>query len=61
MYSYLTHSQLGSHPHVVQFFGLFTSPKNESFIVMEYMSRGSLLTALREEREKLTEENLLDM
>ena len=30
------------HPNIVQFLGIYNSPTNEQYIVMEYLSKGSL-------------------
>jgi len=49
------------HPNVVQFFGLYTNSTGEQFIVVEYMSRGSLLDVLRTDQNTITESDQISM
>jgi len=49
------------HPNVVSFFGIHTNEKGEKFMIMEFVSKGSLDHILKNEEETLTVQDLLDM
>jgi ephrin-A/ephrin-B len=49
------------HPHIVQFFGIYTSSAKEIFIVLEYMTQGSLDKFLERMQQEITLENLFQM
>ena len=53
-------SQL-KHPHIVQFFGIYTSPSNEMFIVLEFMAEGSLDKFLSRMQQQLSSSDLIQM
>jgi serine/threonine protein kinase len=52
-----------SHPNVVRFFGLYISEKGEKYLVMEFLSKGSLSDFLSKPgiEEALTTSDLLFM
>jgi len=45
----------------VGFLGVYTSEKDEKFMVMEFVSRGSLDDILRTQKDKLKTSDLVDM
>ena len=49
------------HPNIVRFLGKYTSAANESFMVMEYVAKGSLLSVLKKEGKVLTFQDRVDM
>ena len=48
-------------PHIVQFFGIYTSPSNEMFIVLEFMAEGSLDKFLPSMQQQLSSSDLIQM
>ncbi|MEM3062175.1 MAG: protein kinase [Nitrososphaerota archaeon] len=50
-----------NHPNIVRFLGIYTSNTGEQFIVMEYLSKGSLDVLLALEKQSLTLSDLLAM
>jgi len=50
-----------NHPNIVRYLGLFIDPKNSKYIAMEYVSRGALNILLKEEEQKLTQDQLCEM
>ena len=50
-----------NHPNIVRFIGIYTSNLREQYIVTEFVSRGSLLDLLRNEKEKIKMDNLIEM
>jgi serine/threonine protein kinase len=53
-------SQL-KHPHVVQFFGIYTSPMKETFMVLEFMAEGSLDKFLARMQQEISVLDLVQM
>jgi serine/threonine protein kinase len=50
-----------NHPNIVRFIGTCTSNSREQYIVTEFVSKGSLLDVLRNEKEKIDMNDLLEM
>ena len=50
-----------NHPNIVRFIGIYTSKSREQYIVTEFVSKGSLLDVLRNEKEKIKMDNLIEM
>ena len=50
-----------NHPNVVHFFGVHTTSKGENFIVMEYLSEGSLDRVLQMNKEMIGLEDVIGM
>jgi len=50
-----------NHPNVVHFLGRFSDDDGSQYLVLEYMSKGSLKDELRKESLNLTNSDLLDM
>lgn len=50
-----------THPNIVQFLGLFTDTNQNTYIVTEYLAKGSLDSLLRKEKQHLTTVDLLGM
>lgn len=51
-----------NHPNIVRLLGIYVHDvTNQKYIVTEYMSKGSLLSVLRSEQEKITATDLLGM
>jgi len=50
-----------NHPNIVRFYGIHNAPNGENFLVMEYMSQGSLDEVLRLEQKQILLEDLLLM
>jgi serine/threonine protein kinase len=53
--------QLGTHPNVVQFFGVHITRRNDIYIVMEYIDGGNLLDLLKDHGASLTFSDQLNM
>ncbi|PRP85691.1 tyrosine-protein kinase isoform SRK4-like [Planoprotostelium fungivorum] len=53
--------QLLLHPNVTQFLGIWISADNEQYMVSEFMSKGSLLSVLRDPNERPTLDDILVM
>lgn len=57
-----TLSLVTAHPHVVQFFGIYTDPVEFSkYIVLEFMDSGSLLDLLRKQSDLMLFSDLIGM
>jgi len=50
-----------NHPNIVRFFGVYIDQAGEYYLVMEYISRGSLDLLLQREKKKISEIDLLFM
>lgn len=50
-----------SHPHVVAFLGIYTSPDSSRYIVTEYLTKGSLLNLVQKSTDILSILDLLGM
>jgi len=50
-----------NHPNIVQFYGIYTGTKSEVFLVMEFMSKGSLDGVLRVEQKEIVPIDLISM
>jgi serine/threonine protein kinase len=49
------------HPHIVRMYGIYTDPNNKTFIVTEYMSKGSLRELLITEGRSMKTSDLIAM
>ena len=50
-----------SHPHIVQFHGIYIDEEGDQYIVTEYLKRGSLRETLKIEGDSLKQADLLYM
>ena len=50
-----------NHPNIVRFIGICTSNSREQYIVTEFVSKGSLLDVLRNEKEKINMDDMIEM
>ena len=50
-----------NHPNIVRFIGIYTSNSREQYIITEFVSKGSLLDVLRNEKEMINMDVLLEM
>lgn len=49
------------HPHIVSFYGLQKDSQGIEYMVLEYLSKGSLLSLLREEKANISMQHLFSM
>ena len=50
-----------THKNVLQFYGIYTSPSNEQYIVTEFLNKGSLRDLLQTEGNKMSQQDLISM
>ena len=50
-----------NHPNIVRFIGIYISNSREQYIVTEFVSKGSLVDVLRNEKETMNMDDLLEM
>jgi serine/threonine protein kinase len=50
-----------NHPNIVRYFGVYKSPENEMFVMMEFMAQGDVGTLLRKNKDDYQLADLLSM
>jgi serine/threonine protein kinase len=50
-----------NHPNIVRYFGVYKSPENVSFVMMEFMAQGDVSTLLRMNKNNYQLADLLSM
>jgi serine/threonine protein kinase len=50
-----------NHPNIVRYFGVYKSPENTTFVVMEFMSQGDVSTLLQINKDTYRVADLLSM
>jgi serine/threonine protein kinase len=50
-----------NHPNIVRYFGVYKSPENNLFVMMEFMAQGDVSTLLRKSKNSYNLVDLLSM
>jgi serine/threonine protein kinase len=50
-----------NHPNIVRYFGVYKSPENNTFVVMEFMLQGDVSTLLQTNKDTYRVADLLSM